>query len=366
MATTTSISRERHLPWLQDPVEAHRLWRSTLTWKRGAEADSASAPTFTDASNRVYQSFWGGFCRWCAAQSLKLDQVRSTHIEIFLQQLSGRHNAPASVRTMRTYLAEINRVFDHLEANDVVRTNPAAVVLERVRGRRETRFDTDPPLPPSGVRFLEAYRAAAAAMFAEEEAQLPGAWTPARNRALRLVVSECGLKLSEVCKLIPRNVTVKSDGTVVIRSPGHRQVLARTVMGPAILGQALAAWIKLRNTLRIVQLQRNAEGEGRRSNRLFLGQADMMRASTVVGGGLGSACSPVAPDLAERVVSECVKRALADLGHEAPFHGPQVVRNAFAAGLIQQGLDDATVSFQLGMKTSFTARAIREKLSAAD
>lgn len=365
MATTITSSRERHLPWLQNPVEAHRQWRSTLTWKRGAEADSASAPTFTEASNRVYQSFWAGFCRWCAAESLKLDRVRSTHIEIFLQQLSGRHNAPASVRTMRTYLAEINRVFTHLEADGVVRANPAAVVLERFRGRRETQFETDPPLPPSGVSFLEAYRAAAEAMFEEEQAQVPGGWTPARNRALRLVVSECGLKLSEVCKLIPRNVTINDDVTVIIRSPGHRQVMARTVTGPAVLGQALAAWIELRSTLRIVQLQRSSEGEGRRSNRLFLGQADKMRASPVVGGGLGSACSPVAHDLAERVVSECVKRALADLGHEAPYHGPQVVRNAFAARLIQQGFDDAMVSFQLGMKTSFTARAIREKLSTS-
>ncbi|WP_454912910.1 site-specific integrase [Variovorax gossypii] len=367
MATTITISRERHLPWLQDPVEAHRQWRSTLTWKRGAEADSANAPTFTPATNRVYQAFWAGFCRWCAlpTQALKLDQVRSAHIEAFLQQLGGRNDAPASVRTMRTSLAEINRVYTHLEATGVVRVNPAAVVLERIRGRRETRFDTDPPLPPSGVSFLQAYRAAAAEMFEEEQAQMPGAWTPARNLALRLVVSECGLKLSEVCKLIPRNVTINDDGTVTIRSPGHRQVLARTVTGPAVLGQALANWIALRGTLRIVQLRRNDEGEGRRSNRLFLGQADNMRASQVVGGGLGSACSPVAPDLAERVVSGCVKRALAQLGHEAPFHGPQVVRNAFAARLIQQGFNDAMVSHQLGMKTSFTARAIREKLQAA-
>jgi hypothetical protein len=180
--------------------------------------------------------------------------------------------------------------------------------------------------------------------------------------ALRLIVEECGLKLTEVCKLIPRNITIQQDGTVVIRSPGHRQVATRTLAGRSLLAKALQDWLDQRSGLQIVQTRRDHEEGGRRSNRLFLGQAEKVQSVDLVGGGLGAACSPVAPDLAERVVASCVKRTLEALGHRAAFHGPQLVRNAYAARLIRSGMSDADVSDQLGMKTTFTARAIREKL----
>lgn len=358
-----SLADER--PWLRDPVEAHRLWRSTLSWKRDASASDADAPLYTEHSNNLYQSFWGKFCRWLAARSLKLDEVKQSHIESFLKSLEGRHGAPASVRTMRTYLAEINRVFTHLQGIGVLTANPAATVLARKRRTPESQFVTDPPLPP-GPTFLRAYEKMAQKMFKEERAELPEAWTPARNLALRLIVAECGLKLSEICKLIPRNVTIRSDGTVLIRSPGHRQVVTRPLVGRPLLARAMQGWLDARGGLRIVQMRRARAEDGRRSNRLFLGQADRVMSTELVGGGLGDACSPVAPDLAERVITSCVKRTLESLGHQAAFHGPQLVRNAYAARLIHEGMSDADVSDQLGMKTTFTARAIRAKLGLPD
>jgi site-specific recombinase XerD len=360
MPHTIPVSREASLPWLKNPIDAHRQWRSTLSWKRDA-GDDGDAPRYTAHSNRLYQSFWGKFCRWLAARSLRLDEVRQAHVESFLDSLRGRADAPASVRTMRTYLAEIHRVFTHLQATGVVAANPASVVLERKRRQPETRFATDPPLPP-GPTFLAAYERTAARLFEEESSQLPEGWTPARNLALRLVVAECGLKLSEVCKLIPRNITVRPDGSVVVRAPGHRQVEARVLVGRALLAKALQRWLATRSTLRVVRTRREREENARNSNRLFLGQADMVQSAELVGGGLGAACSPVAPDLAERVVTSCVKRTLESLGHEAAFHGPQFVRNAYAARLIASGMSDAEVSDQLGMKTTFTARAIRGKV----
>jgi len=361
MARTIVVSAARSLPWLQNPLQAHKEWRSTLSWKRAEDESTDDAPLYTDHSNNLYQSFWGKFCRWLAANSLKLDQVKQAHIESFLDSLRGRRNEPASVRTMRTYLAEINRVFTHLHATGVIRSNPAAVVLEQKRRKPETRFETDPPLPP-GPTFLAAYEKMAATMYVEERRELPRGWTPARNLALRLIVAECGLKLSEICKLIPRNLTFTEDGTVVIRSPGHRQVVSRTLIGRRHLATALKRWVEIRSGLKVVRLRRDQGESSRTSNRLFLGQADRVYAHDLVGGGLGSACSPVAPDLAERVVTSCVKRTLEALGHQAAFHGPQFVRNAFAARLIHNGMTDADVSDQLGMKTTFTARAIREKI----
>ncbi|CAN7393156.1 tyrosine-type recombinase/integrase [Variovorax sp. LjRoot178] len=369
MARTVTTSSAGSLPWLQNPLQAHKEWRSTLSWSHAGD-ESASDALYTDHSNKLYQSFWGKFCRWLAAKSLKLDQVKQAHIEDFLGSLRGRKNAPASVRTMRTYLAEINRVFTHLQAEGVLRANPAAVVLEGKRKKAESRIETDPPLPP-GPTFLAAYEKMAARMFVEERAQLRQAgdrerprkgWTPARNLALRLLVAECGLKLSEVCKLIPRNISFMDDGTVLIRSPGHRQVAARTVVGKRQLANALARWIEMRSELRIVRSRRAVAERARTSNRLFLGQVDIAQAADLVAGGLGAARSPIAPDLAERVVTSCVKRTLEELGHQAAFHGPQFVRNAYAARLIHRGMNDADVSDQLGMKTTFTARAIREKL----
>ncbi|CAN7774448.1 hypothetical protein LJR290_007710 [Variovorax sp. LjRoot290] len=361
MSRTIAIAAPGSLPWLSNPLQAHKQWRSTLSWKRVEDENDANAPLYTDHSNKLYQSFWGKFCRWLAGQSLRLDQVKQAHIEAFLSSLRGRKNAPASVRTMRTYLAEINRVFTHLQAIGVLGTNPAAVVLEHMRSKHETRLETDPPLPP-GPTFLVAYETMAAKMYVEERAVLRRGWTPARNLALRLIVAECGLKLSEVCKLIPRNVSIKDDGTVVIRSPGHRQVAARVLVGKRDLAAALKRWIEKRSGLQIVRSRRAIAEGTRTSNRLFLGQADVAPSSDLIGGGLGAARSPIAPDLAERVVTSCVKRTLEELGHQAAFHGPQFVRNAYAARLILGGMNDADLSDQLGMKTTFTARAIREKL----
>lgn len=361
MSRTITVSADRSLPWLQNPLQAHKEWRSTLSWKRAEDDGSADAPLYTDHSNKLYQSFWGKFCRWFASQSLRLDQVKQAHIETFLESLRGRKNAPASVRTMRTYLAEINRVFTHLQAIGILRSNPAAVVLELKRSKAETRFENDPPLPP-GPTFLAAYEKMAAKMYVEERALLRRGWTPARNLALRLIIAECGLKLSEVCKLVPRNVAIKEDGTVVIRTPGHRQVAARTLLGKRRLAAALKRWIEQRAKLRIVRSRRAIEEGARASNRLFLGQADIAPAADLIGGGLGAARSPIAPDLAERVVTSCVKRTLEELGHQAAFHGPQFVRNAYAARLILGGMNDADLSDQLGMRTTFTARTIREKL----
>jgi len=361
MPHSTAISREASQLWLKNPIEAHRQWRSTLSWKKDSSGTDADAPLYTAHSNNLYQSFWAKFCRWLAAGSLRVDEVRQAHVEAFLDSLRGRADAPASVRTMRTYLAEIHRVFTHLQAIGVVARNPASAVLERKRRQPETRFATDPPLPP-GPTFLAAYERMAALLFEEESSQIPNGWTPARNLALRLVVAECGLKLSEVCKLIPRNITIRPDGSVVIRSPGHRQVEARMLVGREPLAKALQQWLAIRSTLRVVRTRREREENARISNRLFLGQADMVQSAELVGGGLGAACSPVAPDLAERVITSCVKRTLESLGHEAAFHGPQFVRNAYAARLIASGLSDADVSDQLGMKTTFTARAIRGKV----
>lgn len=360
MPLTIAASTETTLPWLRDPVGAHAAWRRTLTWKRDVETGS-SAPPYTEHSTKLYQSFWGKYCRWLASKALRLDKVKPEHVESFLDSLHGRRGEPASVRTMRTYLAEIHRVYQHLVATRVVKANPAGVVLERKRSKAETRFETDPPLPFSPT-FLAAYEKMAEVMFKEERAELRKGWTPARNLALRLLVADCGLKLSEVCKLVPRNVTLKDDGTIVIRAPGHRQVVARTVTGRPALAKAMQRWVDARSALRIVQLRSAPDDGARRSNRLFLGQADVLKGRDLVGGGLGAACSPIAPDLAERAVTSCVKRTLEQLGHQAPAFGPQLVRNAYGARLILEGKSDAEISALLGMKTTFTARALREKL----
>ena len=42
-AYTVSTATDE-LPWLRDPVEAHRLWRSTLSWKRDASVSDADVP----------------------------------------------------------------------------------------------------------------------------------------------------------------------------------------------------------------------------------------------------------------------------------------------------------------------------------
>lgn len=134
MARTITTSSARSLPWLQSPLQAHKEWRATLSWSHAGDENSGDA-LYTDHSNKLYQSFWSKFCRWLAGQSVRLDQVRQSHIDVFLGTLRGRKNAPARV-------------------------------AER--------------------------------MYREELAEVPRGWTPTRNLALRLIVAECGLKLSEI------------------------------------------------------------------------------------------------------------------------------------------------------------------------
>ena len=96
-------------------------------------------------------------------------------------------------------------------------------------------------VPPS-LTALRAFETAARTLSftgaADELNQTQGAISHQVNTlearlGVRLFEREArGLKLTEVCKLIPRNITIQRDGTVVIRSPGHRQVATRTLAGP--------------------------------------------------------------------------------------------------------------------------------------
>ena len=304
----------RSLPWSENPLQAHKEWRATLSWKRIEDESNADAPLYTEHSNKLYQSFWGSSAAGSPASRFGSTRSgRPTSRPSWI--LRGRKKAPASVRTMRTYLAEINRVFTHLQASASCAPIPAAVVLERKRARPRPASQPIPHClrPNLPGRLREDGRAdvrrGARSSFAD-------GWTPARNLALRLVVAECGLKLSEVCKLIPRNITVRHDGTVVIRSPGHRQVAGAHAGREAPLANALKRWIEKRPKHaadRPVPRGRSRKGPAH-SNRLFLGQADIVPAADLVGGGLGAARSPIAPDLAERVVTSCVKRTLEELG----------------------------------------------------
>ncbi|TAL65658.1 MAG: hypothetical protein EPN79_10770 [Burkholderiaceae bacterium] len=341
-------------------MDAHRRWRATLSWQKSRE-DGQDGKRYAEHSNLLYFSLWGKFCRWLAGHRLHLHQVRAEHIDAFLTSLRGRGDTPASIRTIRTYLAEIHRVYAHLVVCGLVAQNPAAPVLDR--RRQQSRFDSQPVLP-SAAAFLDAYERTALTMLHEEMRAAPRSWAPARNAALRLVVSECGLKLSEICKLIPRNVTLQGDGSVVINAPGHRQVASRKLTGRELLAGALGHWLPIREGLTV---RHTRLADPRTPKRLFLGAPTQSSGRAedqgkVPAGKIGR--SPIAPDLAERVIKDCVLRTLESIGIKAEFQGPQLVRNAYAARLIALGVPDTQVSRQLGMKSNFTVQAIKKILNA--
>ncbi|MEB0114344.1 site-specific integrase [Variovorax sp. RTB1] len=329
----------------------------------GALDFDTSEREYAPHSLRLYLSLWRVFCAYIAGKRLRLDQVRSMHIHAFLDQLSGRKpGQPASVRTRRTYLAEIDRVYRHLVLDvRILAANPATPVLEHARRHHVIR--NEPAIARPG--FLAAYERAAALLYREELARSPGSWEPSRNLAMRLVASQCGLTLKELCKLIPANVTPRADGNVEIHAPGHRLILTRRLLGTARLADALALWKEQRDTLTI---ERSAAG-GRGPVRLFLtapeGRPRLGGEHTTAGGTTRRVGrTPIAENVAERVIGECVKRTAADTGVPAYFNGPRFVRTAFAAQLLYEGVPDADIGNRLGLRTMFTVAGIKARMGA--
>jgi integrase/recombinase XerD len=64
------------------------------------------------------------FSAWCERRGLRLEQLRSPHVGIYIEECTGRFSAP----TVKQHLAAIRMLFNWLIIRQVVEINPAAAV----------------------------------------------------------------------------------------------------------------------------------------------------------------------------------------------------------------------------------------------
>lgn len=328
--------------------------------------------SYAEHSQRLYASLFGRFCQWLRSQepSLSLATLGSGDIGRFLDDLQGRAGKVATARTRRTYLAEIDRVFRHLQEIGLRQNNPAAIALE------QARFVA--PLRPRNIHLPaadmpERFYALLDSIEPHRQA-LPGLQVQAVCMALLML--ECGLTVKELQKLNLAHCRLEEGQ---IHSPGHRTILARDIDLSGRAVQWLADWLQIRRSLRVVD--RRAHELARQD--LALGGAGRPpeagpapRQALFVqfsrrGGGDGQ--TPVTVDLVgEKTVYEAAEGAvLAQLPRpqdDRPLmrhRGPQVLRNLACARMVNRGMATAEVARALGLRRNDQVWAMRRQMGAA-
>lgn len=349
--------------WVSDPVEAHKVWRGLIRYsgRTGSGALGGAKPgeegvSYAASSNRVYEAYWAVFCRWMTEWDLDIRSVESEQITEFLLSVKGRNDGEPSVRTVRMYMAEISRVFDWLYADArAISVNPATPVRDAFRITHAVSWTVYPP----DAGFVLRYEAAAEMLYESELAADPEGWVPQRNLALRLVASQCGLTLKEICALTLEDISPVGGDLVSVRAPGHGVVRARTLVGSKRLRKILDAWIERRYGLLILP-HLDQEGTAGERNcetaevvRLFVGINPALRNSE-------TAVLRMSKDRVEAYVAECVRLAASTAGRPATEHGPRYLRTAFAAQKLESGLSDDRVRELMGLKTTSSIAAIRK------
>lgn len=334
-------------PWLTQPAEAHREWRAGL-----ALADRA----YAEHSQRLYNSLFGKFCAWLATAKLNLKKMTAHDLTVFLGTLEGRAGGPASNRTQRTYIAEIDRVCVRLQILKLRKDNPARALLETLR--------ITTPLQPRSItipkndtraRYLKSLGKLDPASMAPEALQ---------SCAMNLLMLDCGFTLKELQKVTLKNVDRLETGEVV--APGHRLLLARTLVASPEAQLWLGRWLAVRKALKVVtpaqykakqsavkstEPKKAVGGRGARSNAFVTFTGKSGRPNGLRGSGLvvdhlpESTIYLSAQDvmLAGRRLSKAERKDIRQ-------KGPQALRNLCCATLVAEGLPAGEIAAFMGLR----------------
>jgi integrase len=217
--------------WLSNPAEAHREWREGL-----AIADRA----YAEQSQRLYLSLFGKFCVWLTGQKCNLQTITMADLGRFLDTLKGRNGKEAANRTKRTYVAEIDRVFAHLQNLEVRQDNPARSFLEILRLTTPLRpRSIKLPAVDTRARYVEGLKKLSSVEMHSEDIQCA---------AMNLLMLDCGLTLKELQKMSLLHVSEVSLGYVT--APGHRLLEQRRTSLTPEAQHWLKRWLDVRKTLK--------------------------------------------------------------------------------------------------------------------
>jgi site-specific recombinase XerD len=314
--------------WLRDPQRAHRQWRGSLILaNRG----------YAEHSNRLYEALFGRFVVWMVGRGLSLRTLTAAQIETFLDTLQGRGGAESSVRTRRTYLSEISRVLDQMQALELRRSNPAAELIDMMRLKE--------PLRERNIQLAGVENLGARIGELLRDAALDAAAKPSEVRAAAMVALalDAGLTLKEIQRLTWSRFTAVGVGDAVlgkVNTAGHRTLKGRELELSGWAAQILQAWA----ALRVQQQQACTPGA--------VVPPDKLR-------GLKLFAHPrKAHALRDVTIQADVKAALAAVG--APEVGPAVLRNEFIANLLRLGKDADQVRELAGLRDTAQITLLRE------
>lgn len=244
--------------WLSNPVQAHQDWRAGL-----AIADRS----YAEQSQRLYLSLFGKFCVWLAGQKCNLKTIEMSDLGRFLDTLKGRDGKEAANRTKRTYIAEIDRVFVHLQNEEIRQENPARSFLEILRLTTPLRpRSINLPAGDTRARYLHTLQEKSSSEMHLEDVQCA---------AMNLLMLDGGLTLKEVQKMSLLHLEDLKGGHVI--APGHRLLEQRRIQLTPEVQQWLGRWISIRKTLKTVtpvqyrELSKNSQVAVSSSRRLSPG-----------------------------------------------------------------------------------------------
>ena len=353
--------------WLADPAQAHGQWRGLLT---------VAERSYADQSQRLYASLFGRFCAWMRVQGaaaggpLTLANINAQQLGAFLDGLVGRGDKPASARTRRTYLAEIDRLMTHLQSCGLRIDNPALSLLDAAR--------LSAPLKPRSIHLPAVDMPA---RFHESLRRLEGSGQALdaqdiQSICMALLMLECGLTHKELQKLLLSHVQGLSEGGREIVAPGHRTIELRRIEVDDVTARWLLRWIRLRTGLRMVAKaayaelrntltanahQWNDQAEksrkaGRPRQVLFVSFAGKAAEEGGAVGGL-RALGLAIDKLSDGAVYEAAEAAVFALSEATPeervlirHNGPQALRNLCCARMLARGDETSAIAASLGLR----------------
>ncbi len=327
--------------WLSAPAEAHRLWRDAQQL-----GDPERQRAYADHSTRQYRSLFGKFCQWMAGNGLNVERVTGEHVARFLDELKGRGDKPASVRTQRTYLAEIDRVMQRLVDLGIQRVRATEFLLDqaRITSPLEGRHIVLPT-----VDVGQALEDLAGKLLAAGPAFDPSHRRSLMALALAGLMLRGGLTPKELQKL--RMKSIRAVGrTLVASAPGHRLLQDRDVELDGWVARIVERWGTLRADALMQSVPQSAERDATiQSAHLF---------SHVIPGAQGRKDRA----LTAKAMYEAVQAVCKEAGVKVDI-GPQILRNLFIAGLVKQGLSDSEIAPLAGLLKNEQVVHVRQKLA---
>jgi site-specific recombinase XerD len=331
--------------WLSNPVQAHREWRDGLVLAKREYAKQ---------SQRVYNSLFGRFCVWMASNQCNLLTVSADDLVKFLDSLKGREGGKPADRTKRTYIAEIDRVLSHLQAQELRLNNQVKQLMDKLRVEAPLKPRTI-HLPDKSVRenYIKSL-AQNTALPAPEQLQ---------RAAMNLLMLDCGFTLKELQKLDLSHVIGIEQGQVT--APGHRVLQKRVLKMSSESLHWLKQWLEARKNLDIIS---RTEYKARQASGLGLGKPTARKSRNARRNVFVSFTGKAGQEQALRGSGLVVDRLpdstiylsaqevmAAGLGMDAEKllseknKGPQALRNLCCATMVNDGVPALEVAHFLGL-----------------